>query len=305
MTYTFGPPSTDEEAWHAARSQTDGGQTVVTASEVAMLASGGQSVWANLRAEKSGAKRRWGGNDHTQWGHQREPDIAAAMTDTYPWLHHNENLCIQDDDPRWRATPDMLGESPNMVCQIKTALWTGEKWTPFTIGQRYWDQVQWEMHVTGAPTALLAVEYYDELDGGGFAPHFLLEPPHVIEIPRDDERIAELVAIAEQFIAMGQPDTLDLYLADYALADAREKAAKAEKEAARKLIAKEIAERPSGKYVSDLGSVTQGKDKTTTVTVLNADRLRDEEPGVWERYAEEQTKTTKGRLTITPAKEAA
>ena len=111
---------------------------------------------------------------HPGWGHQREPDIAAAITDTYPWLIHNDNLFVQDADPRWRATPDMLGESPNMVCQIKTALWDGEKWTPFTIGQRYGDQVQWEMHVTGAPTALLAVEYYDELDSGGFVPHFLL-----------------------------------------------------------------------------------------------------------------------------------
>ena len=303
MTYTFGPPSTDEEAWHAARSRTNDGHTVVTASEVAMLASGGQSVWSNLRAEKAGAKRRWGGNEHTRWGHQREPDIAAAITDTYPWLIHNDNLCIQDADPRWRATPDMLGESPNMVCQIKTALWDGEKWTPFTIGQRYGDQVQWEMHVTGAPTALLAVEYYDELDSGGFVPHFLLEPPHVIEISRDDERITELVAIAEQFIAMGQPDTLDLYLADYARADAWEKAAKAEKEEVRKLIAKEIAERPSGKYVGDLGSVTQGKDKTETVTVFDEARFKEKAPKTWEKYVEEKEKTTKGRLTITPAKE--
>jgi hypothetical protein len=302
MTYTFGPPSTDEAAWHAARAHTDDGQIRVTASEVAALASGGKSVWANLRAEKAGTKTRWSGNEHTAWGHQREPEIAAAMTDTYPWLVANDHLCIQDADPRWAATPDMLGDSAGMVCQIKTAVWAGEKWDLSKVPRRYYDQIQWEIFTTGSGEALLAVEYYDELDGG-LVPHFLLEPPHVIEIPRDDERIAELVAIAEQFIAMGQPDTLDIYLADYARADAREKAAKAKKEEVRKLIAKEIAERPSGKYVSDLGSITLGKDTTRTVTVLNEERLREKAPKTWERYVEEQEKTTKGRLTITPAKE--
>jgi hypothetical protein len=196
----------------------------------------------------------------------------------------------------------MLGDSAGMVCQIKTAVWAGEKWDLSKVPRRYYDQIQWEIFTTGSGEALLAVEYYDELDGG-LVPHFLLEPPHVIEIPRDDERIAELVAIAEQFIAMGQPDTLDIYLADYARADAREKAAKAKKEEVRKLIAKEIAERPSGKYVSDLGSITLGKDTTRTVTVLNEERLREKAPKTWERYVEEQEKTTKGRLTITPAKE--
>lgn len=299
MTYSFGPPSTDPEAWHAARRQG------VTASEVAMLAHGGKSVWANLCAEKAGGRAPWGGNEHTVWGHQREPDIAAAMTETYPWLVHNERLCIKDEDPRWMATPDMIGSDPDMLCQIKTAKWTGRKWTPGTMPQRYADQMQWEMLVTGTATNLLAVEFYDELPDGGFVPHFLFDPPHVIEIERDDERITQLVEIAEQFLAMGAPDTLDIYLADYARAAEREKAAKAEKEAARKLIAKEIAERPSGKYVGDLGSVTQGKDRTETVTVLDEDRLREEMPDVWARYAQEQTKTTKGRLTITPAKEAA
>ena len=149
---------------------------------------------------------------------------------------------------------------------------------------------------------LLAVEFYDELDTGGFVPHFLFEDPHIIAIERDDERIAELVAIAEQFLAMGEPDTLDMFLADYARADAREKAAKAEKDEARKLIAKEIAERPSGKYVGDLGTVTQGKDKTETVTVFDEARFKEKAPKTWAKYVEEKKKITKGRLTITPAK---
>ena len=303
MTFTFSVDSTDEEAWHAARSTTDDGQIVVTASEVAALASGGTSTWANLRAEKAGGKRRWGGNEYTEWGHEREPVIAEAVRALYPKLQANSRLVINDDDPRWRATPDMIGESGDTLCQIKTVLWAGKKWTAEDVPKRYVDQMQWEMLTTGAYFNLLAVEYYDRLEDGVFVPTFLFEDPHTILIERDDDRIAELVAIAEQFVAMGEPDTLDLYLADYARADAREKAAKAEKEAARKLIAKEIAERPSGKYVSDLGSVTQGADTTKTVTVLNEERLKEKAPKTWARYAEEQTKTTKGRLTITPAKE--
>ena len=303
MSFTYSVDSTDEEAWHAARAHTDDGQIVVTASEVAMLASGGTSVWASLRAEKAGAKSRWTGNEYTVWGHQREPDIAASMTALYPQLSHNSRLVIQDADPRWRATPDMIATIGSLLCQIKTALWRGEKWDRADVPKSYVDQMQWEMFVTDTDVNLLAVEFYDELDTGGFVPHFLFEDPHVIAIERDDDRIAELVAIAEQFLAMGEPDTLDIFLADYARADAREKAAKAEKDEARKLIAKEIADRPSGKYVGDLGSVTQGKDKTETVSVFDEARFKEKAPKTWAKYVEEKEKTTKGRLTITPAKE--
>lgn len=304
MSFTYSVDSTDEEAWHAARAHTEDGQIVVTASEVAMLANGGTSVWVNLRAEKSGARSRWAGNEYTVWGHQREPDIAASVTALYPHLVHNTRLVINDEQPWLRGTPDMIGtDNAATLCQIKTALWRGEKWDSAHVPKSYVDQMQAEMLVTGATVNLLAVEFYDELDTGGFVPHFLFEDPHVIAIERDDDRIAELVAIAEQFLAMGEPDPLDMFLADYARADAREKAAKAEKDEFRKLIAKEIADRPSGKYVGDLGSVTQGKDKTETVTVFDEARFKEKAPKTWAKYVEEQEKTTKGRLTITPAKE--
>lgn len=301
MSFTYSVDSSDEAVWHAARAHTDDGQMVVTASEVAMLANGGTSVWANLRAEKAGAKSHWGGNEYSEWGHEREPEIAAAVTALYPQLAHNSRLVIQDADPRWRATPDMIGDEA--LCQIKVSLWKGKRWDLADVPKTYYDQTQWEMFVTGKNRNLLAVEFYDEIEPGVFVPHFLFEDPHIIEIVRDDERIAELVAIAEQFQSMGQPDTLDIFLADYARADAREKAAKAEKDEARKLIAKEIAERPSGKYVGDLGSVTQGKDKTETVTVFDEVRFREKAPNTWAKYVTEKEKTTKGRLTITPAKE--
>ena len=163
-----------------------------------------------------------------------------------------------------------------------------------TFPKSYVDQMQAEMLVTGATVNLLAVEFYDELDTGGFVPHFLFEDPHIIAIERDDERIAELVAIAEQFLDMGTPDTLDIFLADYARADAREKAAKAEKDEFRKLIAKEIAERPSGKYVGDLGSVTQGKDKTETVTVFDEARFKEKAPKTWAKYVDRKGKDHEG-----------
>lgn len=303
MTFTYSVDSTDEDAWHAARSTTDDWEIVVTASEVAALASGGTSTWANLRAEKSGGKSRWGGNEYTEWGHEREPVIAGAVHALYPQLLANTRLVMNDDDPRWRATPDMIGESGDTLCQIKTAHYTGSKWTAEDVPKRYVDQCLWELHVTGAHINLLAIEYYDRLEDGVFVPTFLFEDPHIIPIERDDERIAELVAIAEQFVAMGEPDTLDLYLADYARADAREKAAKAEKEAARELIEKEIAERPGGKYVSDLGSITQGKDSTKTVTVFDEATFKKESPETWAKYAAEKEKTTKGRPHIRLAKE--
>lgn len=297
MSFTYITSSDDREAWLAARREG------ITATDLANLASGGPAVWASLRADKAGEGRAWSGNEYTEWGNSREEVIAAAVRSLYPHLEHNTYVVASDDDPRFMCTPDMIGAGGSTLCQIKTALWKGERWTIDDVPKRYYDQCQAEMNVTGATLNLLAVEYYDRLEDGVFVPTFLFEDPHIIPIERDDERIAELVGIAEQFVAMGEPDTLDLYLADYARADAREKAAKAEKEEARKLIAKEIAERPSGKYVSDLGSVTQGQDTTKTVTVLNEERLKEKAPKTWARYVEEQTKTTKGRLTITPAKE--
>ena len=110
MSFTYSVDSeTDEAAWHAARAHTEDGQIVVTASEIAMLANGGTSVWANLRAEKAGAKSRWAGNEYTVWGHAREPDIAASVTALYPHLAHNTRLVINDEQPWLRGTPDMIG----------------------------------------------------------------------------------------------------------------------------------------------------------------------------------------------------
>ena len=110
MSFTYSVDSeTDEAAWHAARAHTEDGQTVVTASEIAMLANGGTSVWANLRAEKAGAKSRWTGNEYTVWGHARESDIAASVTALYPHLAHNTRLVINDEQPWLRGTPDMIG----------------------------------------------------------------------------------------------------------------------------------------------------------------------------------------------------
>ena len=298
MSFTYITSSDDRETWLAARREG------VTATEAAALASGGTSTWSNLRADKAGATTPWTGNQFTEWGNAREPDIAASVSSMYPHLKHNTHLVGSNDDPRFMCTPDMIGtDNAATLCQIKTALWRGEKWDSAHVPKSYVDQMQGEMLVTGATVNLLAVEFYDELDTGGFVPHFLFEDPHIIAIERDDERIAELVAIAEQFLAMGEPDTLDMFLADYARADAREKAAKAEKDEFRKLIAKEIAERPSGKYVGDLGSVTQGKDKTETVTVFDEARFKEKAPKTWAKYVTEKEKTTKGRLTITPAKE--
>ena len=296
MSFTYITSSEDRETWLAARREG------VTATEAASLASGGTSTWSNLRADKAGAAAPWTGNQFTEWGNAREADIATSMSSMYPHLKHNTYLVGSNDDPRFMCTPDMIGDDGKTLCQIKTSLWKGDKWSFGDIPQRYIDQCQFEMFVTDTDVNLLAVEFYDELDTGGFVPHFPFEDPHIIAIERDDERIAELVAIAEQFLAMGKPDPLDMFLADYARADAREKAAKAEKDEFRKLIAKEIAERPSGKYVGDIGSVTQGKDKTETVTVFDEARFKEKAPKTWAKYVEEKEKTTKGRLAVTPAK---
>lgn len=285
MTFEYGASSADPEAWHEER------RGMVTASEIAHLAHSGKAGWASLKAEKAGGDR-WAGNQHTRWGHEREPIIAERMSRKYPWLKPNDRVVSQSADPRWGATPDMIGESHSMLCQIKTAKLTGKPWSepPPT----YYDQCLWELWVTGFDTNVLVVEYYE--DDPVF--QFRVADPDLyeFEITRDEARIAELVEVAESFLAMGDPSPFDLYLADYARGEELERSGAEIKAAARELIEKEIGDRAAFKFVSDAGSISLTTPKPSKR--FDAKALEADDPDLYGRYVKESQ--GKPRLTIRP-----
>lgn len=297
MEFNYVVSSDDREAWLEAR------RRGVTATEIAELATGGPGAWERLRADKAGHGKQFGGNRYTEWGNAREPALAKQMSAMYPWLKHNTMLISHKDDDRFLATPDMIGHSPNQLSQLKTSLYKGKKWAEPP--KKYGIQCDWEMFVSGADSNILATEYYKERDGGGFIPAFPLESLHEFLIDRNEDRIAKLVDIAEQFLAGPQPSIFDLYLADYAAGAALERSGKAEKAAARELIVKEIDSRPSfDRHVSaEFGSISKSEDRTETVTVFDEAAFKSDHPDLHAQYVVEAEKTVKGRLTITPAKE--
>lgn len=296
MTFTYLTSSDDREAWLESRRQG------VTATEIASLANGGPSTWKKLKADKAGHGTPLASNRYMEWGNLREPVIAKQMAAKYPWLEHNSHLLAQESDPRWLATPDMIGTAG--LCQIKTSLLKGERWSKPP--KQYIDQCQWEMWVTGLEENILVVEYYEDRESGGFCPAFPFEGYHEFLINRDEARIAELIGIGEQFINMNEPSILDIYLHDYTRGHELEASGKAEKTAARELIEKEIAETPNfTRHVSDAGSISLGKDSVKDITVFDEAAFKAEHPELWAKYVREETKTTKGRLTITPPKREA
>lgn len=297
MEFKYVVSSDDREAWLQAR------RRGVTATEIAELATGGPAAWEKLRIDKAGHGKPFAGNQYTEWGRAREPLIAAQMAAKYPWLEHNSMLVSHAGDERYLATPDMIGWSPNQLCQIKTRTIRNGKFTEPP--RKYRIQCLWELFVTGAGSNILAVEYYRDVHGGGFTEAFPFDHPQEFLIERDDDEIAGLVDIADQFLAGPQPSIFDLYLADYVAGDRLEKSGKAEKAAARELIVKEAESRPAFvRHVSEgLGTVSKSEDRTETVEVFDVATFKSDHPDLYAQYLVKREKEVKGRITITPAKE--
>lgn len=284
MTYTIGASSDDPQQWHDDRSK------IVTATDISRLAHGGASTWTTIKAEKAG-HRTFFGNQYTDHGIAREPVIARWAASELG-LTHNTNLLISTIDARFGATPDLVTADDSLVGDIKTA--KGPVWDePLP---KYADQLQMQMFVTGAQGSYLIVEFHED-----FIPTEM--EPTVYVVDRDEERIAELIEIGEQFIHMNEPSILDIYLHDYAVAHQKEISAKAEKAAAKELIEKTIAESPSfTKHVSGAGTISIIKGSTKDVAVFDEATFKAENVDLWAKYVREETKTTRDQVRVTPAK---
>lgn len=195
-------PYMGEEEWLRQR------RSVVTATDVAKIKTGSDKAFASLWREKR-TPSTFRGNRFTQHGKDREPAIAAMLSEDRPWLHPNESLLVSEDDARFGATPDMVSDDGLVLGEIKTRKVSDDKdeWVSWAdvcadqTGKKYACQVAWQLLVTGAERCVFAVEHWSDEDGWAY-----LHPLRVFDVERDESLIAELRDVAERFLAYEPPE---------------------------------------------------------------------------------------------------
>ena len=131
-------------------------------------------------------QKQTGQDDQHYWpfdhGIQREPFIARWVQINLPNYRLIPNRFVfGGEDIRHTATPDMVGR--NVLAEIKTST----KPLRQTVA-RYYDQLQWQMHVTDYESVLFVVENRNTQE----IEHELIE--------RDNERIKLIVAAANELL---------------------------------------------------------------------------------------------------------
>lgn len=257
---------TDREAWLGKR------RTGLTGTDMKVVSrSRPQTVREHLRKKVSETDAEFRGNRNTEWGHYREDVIVSELDGSE---YHRCGLLLQSTiNPRYLVTPDLVGVDFGgelEVIEVKTA----EKKDlnpagPDFAGTRYFEQILWEMIVTGAARVLLLVEEHDgdwsrwnDRPQGGrsyqdgmtltdYGPGIVARHQYTFERAELGDEIAAMLTKAEQglvildeeltgFVAAGPEEfTVEqqrVYGAEarkYADGAAAEKAGKAKKEAAR------------------------------------------------------------------------
>ena len=180
------------EQWLDAR------RRYVTATEVAQLVRRGQDYWDELREIKAGDRTApdISGLPAIRHGREREALIAPYVQSLEQGMAPNEDLYVRNG--RYAATPDLVGDG--IVGEIKTIkdtrlakLQSAKGWPT---GQ-YYDQVQWQLFVTGAIACIFAWEPYEDWDGELVPREDMREH---ITIHRDEERINQLREVADAFL---------------------------------------------------------------------------------------------------------
>ena len=180
------------EQWLDAR------RKYVTATEVAQLARRGQDYWDELREVKAGQRTApdISGLPAIRHGREREAVIVPYVQSLEEGMVPNSDLYVRNQ--RYAATPDLVGDG--IVGEIKTIkdkrlakLQQAKGWPT---GQ-YYDQVQWQLFVTGAIACIFAWEPYEDWDGELVPREDMREH---ITIHRDEERIKALQEVADAFL---------------------------------------------------------------------------------------------------------
>ena len=180
------------EQWLDAR------RRYVTATEVAQLVRRGQDYWDELREIKAGQRTAPDISNlpAVRHGREREALIAPYVQSLEEGMVPNSDLYVRNQ--RYAATPDLVGDG--IVGEIKTIkdtrlakLQAAKGWPT---GQ-YYDQVQWQLFVTGAIACIFAWEPYEDWDGELVPREDMREH---ITIHRDHVRINQLQEVADAFL---------------------------------------------------------------------------------------------------------
>ncbi len=191
------------EEWLAARREH------ITATEAAHLWSGA-TTFQKLRDEKQGkvAVPDLSNVPSVQEGKLMEPKIREYLATTFGKLLCPEHGSIPTPtlesaaNPRFMASLDGLTEA-GLPIEIKNSAHTSDYAVvmqqgiknPTALRLGYYQQVQWQLMVTGAPEALFVT--HQSPDGQNLEPGKI----RVSRVPRDEKMIAELTQMAEAFIA--------------------------------------------------------------------------------------------------------
>ncbi|MFD2674899.1 YqaJ viral recombinase family protein [Gulosibacter bifidus] len=170
----------DRESWLSFR------RTGITATDAARLATL-TSVRAVVNDKLYGGSFQ--GNAFTEFGRQREPEIAAWVR-----AEHGIEPCgllmHAEANKRHLATPDGLAHLNDEVvlAEIKT---TNKPWN--RIPRNYLRQVWWQQYVTGASRTLFVWERHE---------NFVVQDaqPQWVWIERDEAQIAKLVQLADEVL---------------------------------------------------------------------------------------------------------
>jgi hypothetical protein len=190
----------DEELWLAER------RKGVTATEIAKLATGQKAARRDIFEEKISGLRSFTGNRYSDWGLEREIALSNRLELEFGF-EASDILFFAPENSRHLATPDAvwLGEDSVKVAEIKTSKNDLNPEGRFFSKTTYLDQMQWQIYVAGetCTECLFMWEQHDDNwiqdEFGVFRPEPLLA--EWVWIPRDDERIAELILIADEFLA--------------------------------------------------------------------------------------------------------
>lgn len=179
-------PSMSRDEWGEQR------KSYVTASDIATLALGRPGDWKRIREHKMSGDALVMGNKYARWGHIREPRLVEYAQGIEESIVPNNQILVRD---RFSATPDGLGKG--LVVECKT---TKYEWAD--IPDNHYNQMQWQMLVTGFTKGLFVWEERLDDNRGWFRPGYCEH----LWVERDERCIGELIEVAELFLSGGDPD---------------------------------------------------------------------------------------------------
>lgn len=316
-----GASDSDRDQWLAER------RRGISATEIRDLMLGAitDKQLADLKLGRR--KDSFSGNAYTAWGNEREPVIAEHLRTAFD-IAPESRVFHAADDPRKLASPDGLGvefDGTLLASEIKTA---GPKYdlrpgSDDFKAKGYGDQALWVLRVTGAARALFAWECRLGQPGA-----FECGELRTAWIERDEVRIAQLDARADQFLAVldaralepfEEPtvdDVVDTHAVNYLRFIELEKEAAAAKKAEYDAILEAVGEREDFRQEGLTARVTLTPMKAGTRLEVDADGARAARPDLWEamveaealwaahlaQYTVEVVTESRPRLTITTIK---